>query len=110
VFLQAAFNGADFFPNATLTANEQFIASGIAPADLVIHSSGHCSFFCQGMSAGGSVPRPFRHAPDGGGGWNDQPASPKATEELQRVVFEHRFRAWLATKWIQGWEAPAYDA
>jgi Putative peptidoglycan binding domain len=73
VFLQAAFNGADFFPNATLTANELFIASGFAPTDLAIHSSGHCSFFCQGMSAGGSVPRPFRHAPDGAGGWNDQP-------------------------------------
>ena len=73
--LQAAFIAADF-SRATVTASELFILSGGGPAELAIHTSGNCSFFCQGMDTGGTVPRPFRHAPDvfnGVGGWNDRP-------------------------------------
>jgi hypothetical protein len=72
MLLQAAFIAADF-SQATVTANELFIVSGFSPADLAIRTSGHFSFFCQGMAQGGTMPHPFRHAPDAGGGWNDQP-------------------------------------
>ncbi len=75
MLLQAAFIAADF-SSATVTANETFILSGFSPADLAIRTSGNFSFFCQGMDAGGVVPRPFHHAPDsfgGLGGWNDEP-------------------------------------
>ena len=73
MLLQAAFIAADFFPEVTVTASESFILSGFAPAELAIRTSGNFSFFCQGMDAGGTVPRPFHHAPDGAGGWNDRP-------------------------------------
>ena len=72
MLLQAAFIAADFSPT-TVTANELFIVSGFSPADLAIRTSGHFSFFCQGMDAGGALPRPFRHAPEAVFGWNDQP-------------------------------------
>ncbi len=72
MLLQAAFIAADF-SRATVTASEPFILSGLAPAELAIRTSGNFSFFCQGMNAGGAVPRPFQHAPDGVGGWNDRP-------------------------------------
>jgi hypothetical protein len=76
MLLQAAFIAADFVPTATVTASELFIISGVAPADLAIRSSGNYSFFCQGMDAGGTLPRPFHHAPEAVGGWNDQPGLP----------------------------------
>jgi hypothetical protein len=76
MLLQAAFLAADFFRGLTITANEPFITSGLAPADLAIHSSGHYSFFSQGMAAGGALPRPFHHVPDQTTGWTDPPPLP----------------------------------
>jgi len=67
MLLQAAFIAADFSPELVV-ASEAFILSGFAPASLAIRTSGNFSFFCQGMDAGGRVPRPFRHAPEGAGG------------------------------------------
>lgn len=72
MLLQAAFIAADFF-QTTVTANELFIRSAVSPADLAIHTSGHFSFFCQGMDEGGAAPRPFHHAPEAVAGWNDRP-------------------------------------
>ena len=76
MFLQAAFIAADFFPGVTVTANELFITSGMGPADLAIHTSGNYSFFCQGMAAGGALPRPFHHVEDTRAGWSDPPELP----------------------------------
>jgi hypothetical protein len=75
MLLQAAFIAADLSA-ATVTADELFILSGFSPAELAIRTSGHYSFFCQGMDAGGVVPRPFRHAPEAVGGWSDRPGLP----------------------------------
>lgn len=72
MLLQAAFIAADF-SKATVTASEAFILSGFAPADLAIRTSGNFSFFCQGMDGGGTVPRPFHHAPEAVSGWLDRP-------------------------------------
>ncbi|MDQ2970719.1 MAG: peptidoglycan-binding protein [Acidobacteriota bacterium] len=72
MLLQAAFIAADP-PSTTVVASELFIVSGLAPPEVAIRDSGHFSFFCQGMDAGGVVPRPFHHAPEAVGGWNDRP-------------------------------------
>lgn len=73
MLLQAAFIAADFSPAATVTASELFIRSGFSSPELAIRTSGHFSFFCQGMDAGGGLPHRFHHAPEGPGGWNDRP-------------------------------------
>jgi hypothetical protein len=72
MLLQAAFIAVDF-SHATVTANELFIRSALAPADLAIRTSGHFSFFCQGMVVGGAAPFTVHHAPDVAAGWSDRP-------------------------------------
>ena len=76
MLLQAAFIAADFFPLATVVADEAFIRSGLGPAELAIRESGNYSFFCQGMAAGGRMPEPFHHAPQAVKGWEDRPGLP----------------------------------